>query len=172
MSRFDSNTQLVYFVFNENYQDYREHEEDLIQEGFMGLWKACQTFDASRGTKFSTYAVKVIKNEMGMYLRRMARHSSNLSLDNFIGMPEDGTTFLNMLEDTPENKLTVKEEYILMSLKKAAERMNCTDILEMRLKGMKQVDIAKELGIHQATVSERMRTLYNMVRKELGIEES
>lgn len=38
--------------------------DDLFQAGCMGLVKACDAFDFSRGVRFSTYAVPVILGEM------------------------------------------------------------------------------------------------------------
>ena len=54
---------------------------------------------------------------------------------------------------------------------KVAKENNCEEIVVMRLKGMKQVDIAKKLGVHQSTISEKLRNLYVLARKEVGIKE-
>jgi RNA polymerase sigma factor (sigma-70 family) len=35
--------------------------EDLIQEGWIGLLRACELYDASKGYKFATYAVQWIR---------------------------------------------------------------------------------------------------------------
>lgn len=43
--------------------------DDLFQAGCMGLVKAADGFDESRGLKFSTYAVPVILGEIRRYLR-------------------------------------------------------------------------------------------------------
>ena len=43
--------------------------DDLFQAGCMGLVKAADNFDASRGFKFSTYAVPVILGEMRRLFR-------------------------------------------------------------------------------------------------------
>lgn len=43
--------------------------EDLIQLGNIGLLKAIRTFDADRGTAFSTYAVPLIIGEIRRFLR-------------------------------------------------------------------------------------------------------
>lgn len=44
-------------------------KEDLLQEGYIGLWKACLNFDESRGFEFSTYAYPMIKGEIYRFLR-------------------------------------------------------------------------------------------------------
>lgn len=43
--------------------------DDLESVAFIGLMKACYKFDASRGWKFSTYAVPVIRGELLHYVR-------------------------------------------------------------------------------------------------------
>ena len=35
--------------------------DDLIQEGWIGLIRACELYDASKGYKFATYAVQWIR---------------------------------------------------------------------------------------------------------------
>lgn len=43
--------------------------EDLVQIGTIGMLKAIRTFDLSRGTAFSTYAVPLILGEIRRHLR-------------------------------------------------------------------------------------------------------
>ncbi len=43
--------------------------EDLVQIGSIGMLKAIRSFDLSRGTAFSTYAVPLIVGEIRKYLR-------------------------------------------------------------------------------------------------------
>ena len=44
-------------------------EEDLVQIGMIGMVKAIRSFDLSRGTAFSTYAVPLIVGEIRRHLR-------------------------------------------------------------------------------------------------------
>ena len=169
MVDFDENVGLVYYVFNKYFHMYRNMEDDLLQEGLMGLWKACQTFDPLKGTEFSTYAVKVIKNAMGMYVRKETRRPKEYSLDRLLEKGESGVTYLDLV--SYDEREDPRDVYAIEALMKVAKENNCEEIVIMRLKGMKQVDIAKKLGVHQSTISEKLRNLYVLARKELGIKE-
>lgn len=47
----------------------KEDFEDLLNAGFVGLWKAWKAYDPSKGTRFSTSAVYLICGEVKNYLR-------------------------------------------------------------------------------------------------------
>src|SRR5438105_3944234 len=49
--------------------------DDLFQEGAIGLVNAARRFDSSRGVKFSTLARRHIRGRMLNYLRKEYRHS-------------------------------------------------------------------------------------------------
>lgn len=61
--------------------------DDLIQVGYIGLIKAIDRFDESKGSKFVTYAIPTIKGEMRRYLRdkgnliRVPRHVQEFRAD-------------------------------------------------------------------------------------------
>lgn len=43
--------------------------DDILQEGYLGLWKACLSYDKHKGTAFSTYAVPCIRTQIFMAMR-------------------------------------------------------------------------------------------------------
>lgn len=47
--------------------------DDLVQEGYVGLIKAVDRFDADKGVRFSTYACHLITGEIRHYLRDLGR---------------------------------------------------------------------------------------------------
>lgn len=51
------------------FRDRGTEYEDLVQIGTMGMIKAIHSFDVSRGTAFSTYAVPLIVGEIRRHLR-------------------------------------------------------------------------------------------------------
>jgi len=56
--------------------------DDLVSAGMIGLWRTVHTFDCSKGTKFSTPALKAIKCEMleAIELGRYGRRKRNRDL--------------------------------------------------------------------------------------------
>lgn len=45
--------------------------EDLLQEGRLALWRACQDFDETRGFAFTTYAIPSIKGAYHKFCRTL-----------------------------------------------------------------------------------------------------
>lgn len=66
-------------------QVYGEEVEDLIQIGYIGLIKAAERFDESRGLAFSTYAVPMITGEIRSQMRDNGaiKVSRGLKMDAF-----------------------------------------------------------------------------------------
>lgn len=66
------NMQLVHWFLAQKLPPYRAglSHDDLLQEGFLGLMRAAQTFDPSRGVKFATYAVWWVKSFLQRAVKR------------------------------------------------------------------------------------------------------
>ncbi|WP_353180463.1 sigma-70 family RNA polymerase sigma factor [Delftia acidovorans] len=62
---------LVHYVVSRKLKISQSHQdyEDLVQVGMVGLIRAAEQFDASRGFKFTTYAVPKIFGEVQRYRR-------------------------------------------------------------------------------------------------------
>jgi RNA polymerase primary sigma factor len=52
--------------------------EDLVQEGAMGLMRAAETFDPTRGVRFGTYAVYWIRSKVQRFIEAQRRESNPL----------------------------------------------------------------------------------------------
>ncbi len=59
---------LVFYIVH-RYFATKEHREDLIQVGMMGLVLAIQRFEPERNLRFTTYAYQTIRGEIQRYVR-------------------------------------------------------------------------------------------------------
>lgn len=72
--------------------------DDYYQIGSMGLLRAIDTYDANKGTQFSTYAVKCIKNEIGQYFQSQERDKRKMN---------SVTTSYNVETNVGDNKVEI-----------------------------------------------------------------
>lgn len=82
-------------------QDYAVDADDLLQIGIEGLIKAVDSFDYQKGYSFTSYASRVISNELNMKFRKMKYLKMIISLDQLINSTdEDNTlTFDKVIKD-------------------------------------------------------------------------
>lgn len=68
---FNANQKLVYYCFHTYIRNQCPPSiyDDIIQEGFLGLWQASIRFDETRGFQFSTFAASNIVGRMKRFLR-------------------------------------------------------------------------------------------------------
>lgn len=93
----ESNLRLVVFVANQ-YINQELPFADLIQEGNLGLLRAVETFDYNKGVRFSTYAVRCIRQ----YIKRAI-----LSKGRVVKLPfllNEQTRKMNYLIDEYESR--------------------------------------------------------------------
>ena len=109
-------------------------QEDLRQEGLIGLLKAYKLYDPSKGAKFSTYAVYWIKKQMLLALERESRDSMDAGV----------------LDNEPADQLAAQEPAELCSTLKLPPGMPPLEarILELSLsEGLSLKEIAFRLGL-------------------------
>lgn len=162
---FQENLKLAPFLLCRYYPKFSK-DEDLLQEAYIGLWKSCLTYDDSKGAKFSTYASRVICNQIGMELRKRNRVPSRLSLDvpiSELSNEGDGcSTFGEIIED---EKLLMENQGIDLRdfISHLDERES--SIIKNLLSGLNQKETSWILGISQPYCSKILKG----VRKKYGI---
>lgn len=137
--------------------------DDLISIGTVGLIKAVETYQPTKGTKFATYAARCIQNEILMQIRTLKKTRKDVSLYSPIGMDKEGNeiTIVDLLKsDTDETEEQVSKR---MEIKSMLELLNVLDdrerkVIEMRF-GLSdgnewtQNEVADQLGISRSYVS-------------------
>ena len=139
-------------------------DEDLFQIGCVGLIKAVDSFDFEKNIKFSTYAAKVIRNEILMTLRK--KHINAQSLDELFTI--DGgfeTSLMDMISDD-----TCMEDELIstMYLEQAFSKLNNNEkkIIYLHfIKGTKQHELAKMMGFTQSYISKMISEIIKKMRR-------
>jgi RNA polymerase sigma-B factor len=149
-----------------------EQLDDLAQIGAVGLIKAVDRFDASRGNSLVAYAVPTILGEIRRHLRDGAQP---------VRLPRDGRDHAPVRavpldveaeaarDAAAERRLELGEERILIArgLRKLARRER--RIVSLRyFGGLSQRRIAAELGLSQVHVSRLLNQSLGKLRAEIG----
>ena len=179
-----NNISLVPFTYNKYFRRSCGPKimEDLIQVGYLGLIKAVDNFDESRNVKFSTFATNIIK-------QCMIRGAENMTFALGTRRKKDGTIgetnalpfshfdtqdktgeVVNIIENTYYKDEDIGLDDIV--IKTYIEYKNSLSefdlaVLERIEKGMRQVDIAKELHTFQKKVSIHKRRMQNELKAML-----
>lgn len=155
------NLRLVYFCYRKlqtNALTVR-YKDDLISEGMLGLVKAANSFEPNRKTKFATYAVMCIRNQMLMFIRKLNKFAP-YEVSLFLPIGHDGYGNELCLADIIEDETQLQEEAIermLLSEFTAKQKPIDQKILSALNIGYNQREIAGQLGYSQSYILRRIQ---------------
>lgn len=100
------NLRLVAHIAKKYYSPDRDMD-DLLSIGTIGLIKAINTFDPSKGSRLVTYASRCIDNELLMRLRQERKESREISIYEPIGTDKEGNeiSLLDIISTDDESML-------------------------------------------------------------------
>lgn len=142
------NMNLVHYVIHKHFPQYMANQ-DTIQNGYIGLIKAVDSFDESTGNTFSTYAARCIFNEILMDLRRQNKYAKDISLHAVLANDDTRDDPL-----TIEDILAYEDDYTPMYIQ---EFVRCLDereitILGYLMDGKTQKYVSDHLGMTRSNV--------------------
>jgi RNA polymerase sporulation-specific sigma factor len=153
--------------------------DDYISIGTVGLIKAIDTFDNSKGTRLATYAAKCIENEILMLIRNNKKTKNEMYLQDPIGIDKEGNeiSLMDVLSSEEDSIIEIVESKI--QTKKLYEKINTSltererNVVQMRYgltdgKPRTQREIAKSLGISRSYVSRIEKKSLRKLFKELN----
>lgn len=148
---YSQNEPLVWWTMKKYYHDFID-DEDLMQEGRIGLWRACLAYDEKKRFKFSTVAVSYIHNAIrhgyeklyGRSLRKRQLLWNVQSLYEPIGCDD------LLLQDIIPGNTDVGFLDISGALNQMSERDR--KILYLSIAGFSQKEIAKRVGVSERTI--------------------
>ena len=113
----ESNLRLVAHIVKK-YNNLECDAEDLISIGTIGLMKAIDTYDMTKGRKLATYASRCVENELLMYFRQKRKRSREVSLYDPIGVDKEGNE-ISLLDIIESEERDLIEEMDLLDNTKA-----------------------------------------------------
>jgi len=176
----ERNLRLVAHVAK-RYQNSVQDMEDLIATGAIGLIKAVDTFDETKGSRLATYAVRCIDNELLMMFRAKKKTSREVSIFDPIGTDKEGNeiNLLDVLEqEQPDvvDRMELTERISkLPELLKECLTAREREILDMRYgltsdREMTQREIGQKLRISRSYVSRIEKKALCKLREQFDTE--
>ena len=155
-----------------------EDTDDLISTGTIGLIKAINTFDDSKGTQLATYTARCIENEILMLLRANKKHQNTVFLSDAVGTDKDGNTltFMDMLSDDGESlfdlvgKKIQAEKFYKLIKDCLSDREFTVICLRFGLKGnipLPQREVARFLKISRSYISRIEKKAIEKIKEEI-----
>lgn len=133
--------------------------EDLQSLALLGLVKAAKAFDEEREYKFSTFAIKIMRNEILQEVRRQRKQRNQVSLNSPIA--EGLYTLADVIEDKRNGFAEAEVQALIEDLdenEKKAVRM-------ILFQGMKQTEAAGVIGVSQGMTSRYYRSGLQKLRQ-------
>ena len=161
------------------YQIPNKDIDELISIGTVGLIKAIDSFDASKGTRLATYASRCIENEILMLFRSNKKQKGETFLHDPIGVDKEGNeiSLIDVLSSDKDSVVEKVESNI--QIRALYAKINTAlseregEIIRMRYglvdgKCKTQREIASLLGISRSYVSRIEKKALKKLKKELA----
>lgn len=173
----ERNLRLVAHIVKK-YQIPNKDIDELISIGTVGLIKAIDSFDASKGTRLATYASRCIENEILMLFRSNKKQKGETFLHDPIGVDKEGNeiSLIDVLSSDKDSVVEKVESNI--QIRALYAKINTAlseregEIIRMRYglvdgKCKTQREIASLLGISRSYVSRIEKKALKKLKKEL-----
>ena len=174
----ERNLRLVAHIVKK-YQIPNKDIDELISIGTVGLIKAIDSFDASKGTRLATYASRCIENEILMLFRSNKKQKGETFLHDPIGVDKEGNeiSLIDVLSSDKDSVVEKVESNI--QIRALYAKINTAlseregEIIRMRYglvdgKCKTQREIASLLVISRSYVSRREKKALKKLKKELA----
>lgn len=152
--------------------------EDLIQEGMIGLFKAIRDYDAGRDASFFTFADLCISRQMYTAVQASNR-KKHMPLNSYISLysttheeengkeSEEFINFLGLDTQKDPEQLLIDKENVLSLERKIEEELSAFEkqVLDLYLTGMTYTQIARVLGRDEKSTDNALQRMKSKIRK-------
>lgn len=177
----EHNLRLVAHIVKKYTQPERDNE-DLLSIGTVGLIKAVDSFNESKGIRLGTYAARCIENELLMHFRAGKKTAKEVYLYDPIGTDKEGNAIslleIIVAEEEDYTDLYERKEKlsVLPRLLEANLEEREKEIIALRYglyggKELTQREIADRLAISRSYVSRIEKKALRKLREEYEKEE-
>lgn len=176
----EHNIRLVLDRIYNKFNNIDYDKEDLVSIGLIGLIKAVDTYDLSKGYVFNTYAVKCIDNEIRMILRKNKKQYNLLSLNYQYNDPNEGDSielqdFIEEDNDVILNFMNnIENQDLYQAIKNIIDKYSTIDkqIIYMTFgfngcKIYKQKEIAESLHMSRVWINRKINQILKNIANEL-----
>lgn len=168
------NINIAYQLAWKYYKKFRGYIdiEELKSICLLGLVKAVKSFNKELGFNFSTYAYRVIQNEILMFNRTNKKWNKNISLSTEIYDTEDMS-----LEDIIDTNFDIEEgvsnSIYIQKLYEEIDSMypRYKKIILYKLQGMTMCEIGEKLNLSQPQISRDYQKILSILRQKFNVEE-
>lgn len=157
------------FYIAKRFENTKMEIDDLISVSNIGMIKAYNTFDLNKGTKFISYASRIMTNEILMYLRKDKKHNGLANLEQTISQDMDGNN-LTLMEVIPAPEDNIKTEdydlmqYVLNIFNKEANERDKIVLKKCIINNETQRKVANELGFSQSYIARLIIRVERMLK--------
>lgn len=171
----EHNLRLVVHVVRKYYSS--GNSDELISTGSVGLIKAVDTYKPDGGTRFATYAVKCIQNEILMQFRAQKKLVGEVSINEAVDSDKDGNplTYIDVIgcDDTVCDDIDrkIKLERLISYIKEHLSGREKQIIILRYGLGLEapqtQREVAELLGISRSYVSRLEKSVLERIKEAL-----
>ncbi len=146
--------------------------EDLVQEGMVGLLKAIRSYDPRRGTSFRTFADRCVNHALISAVQSAAR-DKHTPLNTYVSLEnplfDDSAEYLPAEAMDPEQLLILQEE-IQECLDAVRSRLSSFEakILGLYLKGLSYSEIALQVNRPVKSVDNAVQRVRRKLSRRLS----
>lgn len=151
------------YKLSHNYNNCEEFE-DLTQIAYLGLIKAYNSYDYTKGVVFETYAAVVIRNNFFLTFRKTKKLNEVESLQS--NKSKEGIELLETLNDKINYENFVLNKIAINKVISEAKEID-KQIIFLKKKGLSYTDISNKINLSENAISKRLRRLFKKIEEKM-----